>query len=1036
MAWTTEQLQAIEENGHHILVSAGAGSGKTAVLTTRVMDKMKHHIHVNELLILTFTNAAAAEMKERIKKNLLKENNLEEIALLDSSYITTFDSFSLSLVKKYHYLLNLPSQIHITDSSIIALEKKKILDEVLERYYQKQEEDFVFCMNALCTKNDDRFRTYFLSLAQKLEIRSDLDEYLSTYLNHYYSLEMQDFLLNRYEEILRRKCEDVLYTLEMHEADLDTNYYEKIFQSLQGLRTPSSLDELLAIIKVTKIPPVPKGSEEEIKNAKEEINDTLKEVQKLASYHNQEEILTEVFDTKRIAGVLISLLEDYMRALKNYKRENLLFDFGDIAQLSLELIHNHEDILSSLRNQFKEIMVDEYQDTSDLQEEFISLISNHNLYMVGDIKQSIYRFRNANPSIFKDKYEKYSKKEDGNKIDLLKNFRSRKEVLEDINLIFNPIMDLKIGEAAYHESHQMVFGNQMYEEQGKTNQNYHMDIFTYSLQDKQFSKEEVEFFKVAQDINKKIQEGYLVFDKDTSELRPCTYKDFCLILDRNSSFDLAKKIFSYFDIPLSLYKDEELNQSYDMALFYHLFSFLVHIYQKNYDAEFTYAFVGLSRSFLYRFSDEEIYQAVNNHEIFKSSIYQDFSLLAQKISTMSIQKIFTSLLEITHFYEKLILKGDVKETIGRIEKILELARNVDNLSYGVEKFYLFLKDLLSQEESIKISQETTLANHVKMMNIHKSKGLEFPVCYFCGLYKAFSKQDYQGDFLYLGGYPISTPVVREGIKDSILKLLIKEELSSKDVSEKIRLFYVALTRAREKMIFFLPQKENLVERKDENDVVINSIRYHYQSIADMFYSIPKQIHPYLKEIDLESLHLTKDYLLSKDQNLDYTQVTPLPIIPYEKNVIVKEKKHFSKQLLNVIRKEERDNLDFGTLFHQTLEDIDFHHFDGSLISNAFIREKIEQMLSSPLFQNIDEATIYQEHEFLYQEKEQQYHGQIDLLLEYEDHIDLVDYKLSDILDEAYTLQLQGYQHYLEQITKKEIRLYLYSILSSQIKKIG
>ena len=1036
MAWTTEQLQAIEESGHHILVSAGAGSGKTAVLTTRVMEKVKHHIHVNELLILTFTNAAAAEMKERIRKNLIKEGNQEEIALLDSSYITTFDSFSLSLVKKYHYLLNLPKQIHITDSSIIALEKKKILDEVLEHYYQKEEEDFVSLIDSLCTKNDEKFREDFLNLAQKLEIRSDLEEYLSSYIMKHYSNEMQDFILKRYEEILREKCEDVFYSLEMHEADFEQDYYSKIGSALESLKNAPSLDDLLSILKCSKIPPVPRGSDEEIKAAKEEINNTLKEVQKLASYHNQEEIRKEILETQKFASVLVSLLGNYFRALKSYKKEKMLFDFGDIAQLSLELIQTHEEILQSLRNQFKEIMVDEYQDTSDLQEEFISLISNHNLYMVGDIKQSIYRFRNANPSIFKDKYEKFSKGEDGNKIDLLKNFRSRKEVLEDINLIFNPIMDLSIGEAAYKETHQMVFGNQVYEEQGYTIENHHMEILNYTLEEKSYSKEEVEFFTIAQDIQKKIHCGYQVLDKDSMELRPCTFKDFCLILDRNSSFDLAKKIFSYFDIPLSLYKDEELNQSYDMAIFYHLFSFLVHIYQKKYDREFSYAYVGLARSFLYRRPDEEIYETVTQNKIFESQIYQDFLELVKEMSSMSIESIFYSILETTHFYEKLILKGDVKDTLKRVDKVLELAQNVDHLSYGVEKFYLFLKELLNQNEVIKISQETTLENYVKMMNIHKSKGLEFPICYFCGLYKSFSRQDYLGDFLYQTGLPISIPVFHEGIKETILKLLIKEELSSKDVSEKIRLFYVALTRAREKMIFLLPKKEGLVEKKDENDVVIHSIRNHYHSIADMLYSIPKQIHPFCREIDLDALHLTKDYLLPKEKNFDFQEITSLSISPFDVQVVKKDQKHFSKATLSVPSLEERRNMDFGTLFHQTLENLDLKNFDSSLIASDFIRDKITQMLSHPLFLNLKDASIYQEYEFIYQDEKEEYHGQIDLMLEYIDHIDLIDYKLSEIEEDAYMEQLQGYQHYLERITSKQISLYLYSILSSQIKKIG
>ena len=1036
MAWTSEQKIAIEKTGDNIIVSAGAGSGKTAVLTTRVMEHIKHSIHVNELLILTFTNAAAAEMKERIKKNLQRENNKEELDLLDSSYITTFDSFSLSLVKKYHYILNLPSHIEITDSSIIALEKKKILDEVLERYYQKKDKFFTSMITHLCIKDDEVFKEALLRLASKLEIRTDLDEYLSTYFEKYYQAETNKFLIDRYENVLKRKTDDVFVSLEERESSFDSDYYQKLLTSILPLRNTSSLNEFLAVVKTIRLASVPKGSDEEIKASKEEVNDVLKELKELAKYHNEDEIIQEYQETRPTIQIVFQILSDYFRALETIKKEKLIFDFGDIAKLSLQLIKENSFIREDLKNLFKEIMVDEYQDTSDLQEEFLSLISNHNLYMVGDIKQSIYRFRNANPSIFRDKYELYSQNINGIKIDLLKNFRSRREVLDDINLLFNPIMDLEIGNAAYSLTHQMVFGNNSYEEQGKTKENYHMDIIEYSKKDKNFSNEEIEFFTIAEDIKKKIENSYPVFDKETGELRPSTFKDYCLILDRNSSFDLAKKIFSYFEIPLTLYKDEELNQSYDIYIIYHMFSFLTHLYKKDYKDDYSYSFVSLARSFLYRYTDQEIYDYITNKNIKESSIYLDFEPLLHNISSLSIEDILSTLLDATNFYEKLPTKGEVKETLGRIDKIMNLAKNADNLSYGIERFTLFLEELLKNKESIKISMNASLTNSVKMMNIHKSKGLEFPVCYFCGLYKTFSRQDYQGDILYDSDLPVFMPIFREGIKDTVLKILIKDDMASKDISEKIRLFYVALTRAREKMIFLLPKKDGLVERKNENGLVYNSIRYHYKSIADMLYSIPKQIHPYLKELDIDSLHLSKDYLLPKEKAMPASSLEP--VLVYNNNVeqFVIEKQTYSKHKHEIMSVEEKRNIEFGTLFHQTLEQIDLQNFVPSSLDNSFIREKIEQFLSLDLLSNINKAKVYQEYEFIFEQNDLVYHGQIDLMLEYDDYIDIIDYKLSEILDEDYVSQLNGYQNYIKAITNKKVHTYLYSILSSQIKKIS
>ena len=1037
MAWTKEQLKAIEESGNNILVSAGAGSGKTAVLTTRVMEKVHQGIHVNELLILTFTNAAASEMKERIKKNLVKEHNEEELSLLDSSYITTFDSFSLSLVKKYHYLLNLPKKISITDSSIIELEKKKILDSVMESYYEKKDNDFCALIEFLCVKDDAGFKSDLLHIISKLEIRTDLEMYLNTYLDFHYQEEVYSWIIEEYTSIIQQKIQELQLEIEEHEAYFDTEYYQKILSSLSAVLQSQNLESSLAAIQVAKLPILPRNSDEEVKKAKSEIQAILTSLKELASYHNEEEIKKEYLETKPYISVVISILKDFFHAFSCYKQSKQIFDFNDIAKMSLQLIKTHEDIQQELKKQFQEIMVDEYQDTSDLQEEFISLISDHNVYMVGDIKQSIYRFRNANPSIFKEKYEAYAKGEDGIKIDLLKNFRSRKEVLEDINLIFNPIMDLEIGEADYTASHQMVYGNLAYQEQGYTSQNYHMDVLTYSCEETTYSKEEIEFFTIAQDINQKLQENYQVFDKDTLELRPATYKDFCLILDRNSSFDLAKKIFAYFDIPLSLYKDEELNQSDNIYLVKHLLSFLLHMKRKVYDEDYAYSFVSIARSFLYRYQDAEIYDFVIHQHIYDSSIYHDFLPLLSSLPTMSIYNVLEKILEVTHYYERLIVYGNVKENIARMDKILELAQSCDDLSYGMEKFTEFLDELLKREESIRIGMSTSTSDSVKMMNIHKSKGLEFPICYFCGLYKNFSRQDYQGDLLYEKNFPIYTPVFRNGIKESIIKTLIKEDILKNDVSEKIRLFYVALTRAKEKMIFVLPKKEGLVERKDANDVVFSSVRHAYHSLADLLYSIPKRIKHYEKEIDLPSLHLTKDYLLPKKKTRDSLMVENHLEI-FERAYIQNQTKPrtFSKQIAKVMTMQEKKNLELGTLFHETLEYVDFHRYDPTLIENPWVREKIKNLLDSPLFEQVNLATVYHEYEFIFEEDKQVYHGQIDLMLEYEDHIDLVDYKLNNLQDEAYVKQLEGYQHYIEQITSKIVHTYLFSILTGQIKKIG
>ena len=1037
MAWTNEQLKAIEESGTNIIVSAGAGSGKTAVLTTRVLEKVKKGIHINELLILTFTNAAAAEMKERIKKNLSEENLTEEINKLDTAYITTFDSFALSLVKKYHYLLNIPKNVTITDSSILNTQKRKILNEIFEEYYQENNnEKFKNLIYTLCTKEDEELQNTLLNIANKLEIRIDLEEYLKNYLEYFYSDEKIQEIITEYQNILKDKIAEIFITVDQEQNNFESDYVTKILESLSPLKETEDLDTLLAKIEISKLPILPRGSEEETKNAKEKINASLKELKELTKYGNTETIKEDYLKSKDLIDIILEIFQKYFHRLNTYKMENFVFDFQDIAHLSLKLLKENKTIRETLKKEFKEIMVDEYQDTSDTQEAFISLISNNNVYMVGDIKQSIYRFRNANPYIFRDKYNSYSKGIDGKKIDLLKNFRSRKEVLENINTIFNPVMDEEIGNADYITSHQMVFGNLSYEEKGASNTPHEMDILTYNPQNSEFSKEEIEIFTIGKDILKKINNSYPVFNMKTGELKGAEYKDFCIIMDRNTTFDLTKKIFEYLKIPLALYKDEELNTSTDIYLIKNILTFLIQIKERNYNETFRHSFMSIARSYLYRLLDDEIFTYFTNFNFKDSQIFKDLAPIAKIIDSKSISDILETVINKTNFYEKLITIGNIKETTVRIDKIMDLANNYNQLGYTIYDFVNFLEELLTKDEKIKYNLGTSSSNSVKIMNIHKSKGLEFPICYFCGLYKTFSKRDLTSLIIYEKDSPIYIPIFNDGLKENVTKLLIKEKMKKEDISEKIRLFYVALTRAKEKMIFLLPENDNPYEQKNENGIITNTIRFKYKSFADIFYSIPKEISPYIKKIDLNTLDLTKNYLIPQELKLDITssniKMNVNPINIEEKTV---ESVTFSKKIPKIIDKETKRNMDLGTKVHEILEYIDLKNFDPNLIEDPWLCSLIENLLNQPLLKNRKDADIYQEYEFIYQKDDKEYHGIIDLMLIYNDHIDIIDYKLNDITDEAYINQLKGYKEYIKAKKDLPIHTYLFSILTKNIKEI-
>ena len=456
--WTEEQLKAINTDGSNIIVSAGAGSGKTAVLTERVITKIRKGISIDKLLILTFTKAAAAEMKERIRIAIKKENNKQELDLLDSAYITTFDSFALSIVKKYHYLANISKNVNIGNENIFKLEKEKILDEIFERHYQQKNKEFIKLISDFCVKDDTEIRDYILKIREKLDAKVDSEKYLQEYLDSYYSDSNMNNIVKSYTNILQSKIYEIKESLEDISYYVDSNYYQKLEEILTPLLGSNIYREIKDSLNI-KLPPLPRGSDIEVKSKKEAINDLIKLLKELTIYESEDEITSSINMTKDYAKAIIEILLELDKKIKAFKFVNDIYEFNDIALLAIKIVKDNSDAREELKNSFNEILIDEYQDTSDIQETFINLIGNNNVYVVGDIKQSIYRFRNANPYIFKNKYDSYTKNIDGIKIDLNKNFRSRSEVINNINLIFSYIMDEVVGGANYKKDHEMSFGN-------------------------------------------------------------------------------------------------------------------------------------------------------------------------------------------------------------------------------------------------------------------------------------------------------------------------------------------------------------------------------------------------------------------------------------------------------------------------------------------------------------------------------------------------------------------------------------------------
>ena len=1025
MAWTNEQKEAIYTEGTNIIVSAGAGSGKTAVLTERVLEKVKKGISVDNLLILTFTKMAAKEMKERIGDKLKKEGLTSELAKLDTADITTFDAYALSVVKKYHYYLNVSKDINIIDGSVIALYKRKILKDIFEELYEENNHEFIDFIQEYCIKDDKDIFEFILNINSKLDLKTNKREYLDNYINTVYDEVKIDNDIDNYIKVILKLISNINDYLEYIDDD---DYLAKLYDVISPLLSAKSYDDIKSNISIKL--PILRGASDITREYRDKIKSTIDEIKKLTTYDSYDDIKRGILSTKENAKVIIDIIKKLDDITYNYKVKYNSYEYSDISALAIKLVRDNKEIREEIKNNLNEILIDEYQDTNDVQEEFISYISNNNVYMVGDIKQSIYRFRNANPYIFKNKYDTYSNNIGGIKIDLNKNFRSREEVINNINLLFDRIMDNDIGGADYSLSHRMIYGNLMYKGDGDNKEDNNFSVYNY-LNDTTFKNNEVEAFIIADDIKNKINSGYRAFGKDTNGVRKIKYSDFAILLDSSKSFDLYKKILEYNGIPTSIVKSVNLTDGEVVLVIKNIISFIIKINDNKIDNEFKKLFISIGRSFLFNTDDNVLFDYFLNNNFKDSDIYKISYNITKRLDTISLEEIIDLIVDNFDFYNKLFLLGDYNANILRIQKLKEITNSLINLDYDIYDYQKYLDDIISNNLKLEYSVNDNSTDTVKIMTIHASKGLEFGVCYYGELYNRFNNSDAISKYSYDNKYGIILPYKDKFLYNTIYHNLSYRDYVMENISERIRLFYVALTRAKEKMIFILPSNTK-EDNKSIGDIIDNSIRGKYNSFASIMYSLESITKDYYKNIDINDINLSKDYNMISNNN--YKEHLKLINDKIEVNTTcipssIKENKTFSKKDIHIVTKEEEDKLLYGRLIHELFECTDFNNLDNLSDNNKKIIERFLEKV------DISHANIYKEYEFIYDEDNTTYHGIIDLMLEYQDNIKIIDYKLKNINDEAYIKQLNGYKNYIEKLFNKKTSIYLYSITLNTLEEI-
>ena len=910
--WTDEQLLAIETRGKNLLVAAAAGSGKTAVLVERIIKIItddNNPVDIDKLLVVTFTNAAASEMRERIGDAISKK--LEEmpdskmlqrqLALLNKSNITTIHSFCLDIIKNNFHLIDLDPGFRIGDETECTLIKQDVLIELFEDKYDKEDEDFLNLIEAYCTNRDDE---RLKEIVLKLYNFSMSGPWPSVWLRE----KAQEFNINSLDELEKaswyKVLKESLYldlnnakngldeAIKICEEDSDlAPYLLNLKPELNGIENAINslnlnLEQIYKAIKdiefAYRIKTVKKGLGDEldkkkVKSLRDDVKKKINQIKGGVFSVSLDETLNGIKNMYPIIKSLTELVIEFSDRYVKKKMERVILDFNDLEHLCLKILtcndENGEVYASSVaqkfREKFEEVLVDEYQDSNNVQETIISMVSrkdldNPNVFMVGDVKQSIYRFRQAKPELFLEKYNSYSEEDNkkNRKIMLYKNFRSREEVIKGVNFIFKSLMSKTVGELDYTDKEALNLGAS-YDEINKDNvyfqDNEFIDLDKIEVSgalelhildkssdfedekneindedDKENDNEEdlsavaIEARIIAKRIKELINPSdgkcFMVFDKNLNRYRKITYKDIVILLRSTKNWaDTIVEELSFGGIPV--YAD--INTGYFQTIEIRTIMSLLHIIDNPIQDIYTIASM---RSPIFAFTSEELadirilnrdnYFYLNVKDIaedvyderINKSLKDKCVYFIEKIGSWREKSLYMPIDEfLWYLYSDTSYYGYVGAMVNGIQRqanlriLFQRAKQYEQTSFkGLFNFINFINKLRKSSGDLgtaKILGENE--DVVRIMSIHKSKGLEFPVVFLSGCGKQFNLRDINDSLLFheeLGIGADCTDIKKRIRYTTLQKYAIKKKFELETLSEEMRILYVALTRAKEKLI--------------------------------------------------------------------------------------------------------------------------------------------------------------------------------------------------------------------------------------------
>ncbi len=964
MNWTKEQSQAIYEKGSNILVAAAAGSGKTAVLVERIINKIiNEKIDIDNLLVVTFTNAAAAEMRERILNAIYKIIDNEEerdaetiqhlqrqITLLNKASICTIDSFCLDVIRNNFFEIEISPNFRIADTAEIDLLKQEVLEILFEEKYENHDGDFEKLLQTYTSYRDDTpLKDLILKIYTYIESNPFPLEWLDRQIEKFNRKDMkQDFSNTVWGKILlesmKEELEDNLNKLKAEEKRLSVEQeleaYEKVMASdIQQLETIyANLENwdkayLLANqVEFLKWPSARKITNPEKDNAKK-IRDKVKKNftekrDKIFTSHSEEANM-DLQEMYEILVKLKKLIIDFDEEFKKSKKEKNIVDFSDIEHLALKILikENHGKIESSAiakkyQEKFTEIAIDEYQDSNLVQEYILTAISKgNNIFMVGDVKQSIYKFRQAMPDLFLSKYRDYGESvanEKGLKIKLFKNFRSRENVLGITNLLFQNIMGSKIGEIDYTEEEYLNLGASYPE--SKEDLISEIDILdpaeeetaldetaSEKAEEDQEEQEKIEDIEleakyVAKKIRGLLDSGFQVYDRKQENFRKIEYKDIVILLrSTKNKANIFEKELTQQNINVYSDTSSEYLESYEIQVIMDLLKIIDNPYQ-----DIPLVHIMLSSIGMFTNDDlleirlcggqDDFYTAVLKARLsVKEELREKIENFLDKIENfrkknqiLDLDELIWTIYEETGFLNYVALMPNGNLRVANLKMLFERAKQYESASFkGLFNFINFLEKIKLGSGDLgaaKLIGENE--NVVRIMSIHKSKGLEFPIVFLVGTGSKFNMQDLNADILLHQDLGIGVKYIDydKQIKyDTISKLALKEKLLEENLSEEMRILYVALTRAKEKLYItgiqkdFEKEKERMQElveiyKKENgkiNPILLKKYKKYMDWILLVYFYQTEQAKKYLKLTVWKKQDVIKDFKTEEKQEIDF-----------------------------------------------------------------------------------------------------------------------------------------------------------------------